>query len=447
MRISICLFRPPSPTSVKCKRSTCKSFNYASSTNHSQHHFFAGLLLKQIELAYESCNPNIRGLLIDTLTDVLLTHDVNPTWSETQHTQMAQIYFPFVNLVIDNFDTVLRSPPDELEKSLVCLLNILKSVSDMALKEYIEKETEKRIFMLFQLLQRAVSEFAWIGSEKVAAKRAQEILPNNYFTVGYVDTLSGIEERLLQLAEKPIKKGKKGKKSKETSSPISSVEASNSHSLDSSNSNVLPQRQIDPERLIKEGANFVREVSLSVLDIVIKFIAHFGGVLERRDVFEAVFAVLLSILKKSQSVTVTTIVFAKFTQLVPLFKRRLFAEANSICGDLVYEVLRRFNMDNITVRNQAVSLYICMLENNKAEMNGLDRTRLQSTIAVTKLVGQTSANNFDRLFDCFDALSNYFKKHNHQIKPVVVMLEEKIRSVIADFQKVSLPCEKCPSRW
>lgn len=68
--------------------------------------------------------------------------------------------------------------------------------------------------------------------------------------------------------------------------------------------------------------------------------------------------------------------------------------------------------------------------------SNVDRTRLQSTIGITKLVGQTTSESFGRLFNSLAAISKYFSGEEKKIGVVVEQLETKIRAIITDNLKI-----------
>jgi len=98
---------------------------------------------------------------LDTLCDTLWEHDHDSRLKPDQKKKIAQMYFPFVLLLIDKLEWVVGLPAEseEKKKALLCFLSVVKGTADTLLETYWKKETEKRIGNFFYLLQLALDSF------------------------------------------------------------------------------------------------------------------------------------------------------------------------------------------------------------------------------------------------------------------------------------------------
>jgi len=84
--------------------------------------------------------------------------------------------------------------------------------------------------------------------------------------------------------------------------------------------------------------------------------------MKRREVFEGVWSLLVGLLKSNQDTTVQSTVLHELSLLVPQFRSVLFSKANSICGELIYQLLRKCNSNITKTRNDAATVYISFIE-------------------------------------------------------------------------------------
>lgn len=127
-----------------------------------------------------------------------------------------------------------------------------------------------------------------------------------------------------------------------------------------------------------------------VLDVTVAFILKFKSLLKletRIQLFEEVFSIFPALLKERQSNSIITRIFATLYLLLPQFEgilflslsfsrfsftyiaETLFIFKNSIFGDIVYAILSQCNSKCKVTRDQAISLYIFLLEKNNEVVN------------------------------------------------------------------------------
>jgi hypothetical protein len=186
----------------------------------------------------------------------------------------------------------------------------------------------------------------------------------------------------------------------------------------------------------RKEALFVRETSFIALDVATAFIRLFPRMVQQREMFEKIWGLLITLLAKPQAVTFYSIAVQAIAAALPDFRARLFRKANSVCPDLVYEVLRLCNSSIQSTRDEAATLFVTLFQNNFAETKNVDRVRLQSIIGIIKLLGQSDDISFDRLLTSLSTITKHFAKVEPAIATVTEQLDVKIRSIIADHKKM-----------
>jgi hypothetical protein len=460
-----------------------------------QRHFFVGLLLSQVEFALApAARQEMRQLALDLLAETMHSLDNDSRWKTTQKKKIAQMFLPFVVMVVDKFEQLHQLSVDERRKLYACFMFILKNVSDSVLKDYWEKETEKRLFTFFVLLQKASEEFEYKGAEIVSRIR-QYTLGNNPLLAVYsngetfemissalpihsgdvaasatglglegagvmksVSSFSGTRKGINGDSHQstPTSQDKKSKKRKATESAADSTLASLSTSQSEATKSG-PRRPVAKvsgtalEAELRKEQHFCREVSFIILDTTVCFVKNFSKSLRRREIFEKVWSVFPSLLRRNQSQSFTAALLRVLHGLLPSYKVHLFAKSNSVCGEFVFEALRYCNSPIAEMRDSAATIYSQMFDLNLAEMKNVDRMRLQSTIAIIKIVGERSSSNasgsaspsisasaettFGRLLNVLEVVKKHFKS-KPAIADTVAQLDTKIRSIISDNQKM-----------
>lgn len=417
-------------------------------------HFLSGLLLYHVETAFVSTRPATRLTAISTLCEALWKHDHDPRYQTPfARERIASIYFPFVLAVIDNWDMISKLPKStEKRKILACFIYVVKGVSLELLKDYWERETERRIFIFFEILIVCANLFEYLGEDEVKKMRAQAELGLTKSQSPGVDPSSGSPDeedptlRDSQLKNKRIKtiKRKYGKKGPKGESPA----------LEKKESEIMVMQYIERSTIqtkkttinlsmeVKKEANFAREVSMVIFDTVLNFMDSFMVSLKRRAVFEKSFNVIITLLKKNQSLSFLHTLFQTLYWKISDLKKQLFRKQNSVCGEMCYEFLRYCNSRVHKLREEAAATYAILVESNFKETRNIARTRLQTTIAITKMVGQSEELDFERLQNSFSAVTRYFEKFNNvdalgvPIAKQLKELEVKIDNIIKDNKKM-----------
>jgi hypothetical protein len=90
-----------------------------------------------------------------------------------------------------------------------------------------------------------------------------------------------------------------------------------------------------------------------------------------------------------QTVSFLSSLFFSLRRFIIRFQHCLFAfKDTSYCSDLCFEILRYANSVHATTRAEAGSLFYLMIKVNFILRGNFSRTKLQSTIAISRLCGE-----------------------------------------------------------
>lgn len=143
--------------------------------------------------------------------------------------------------------------------------------------------------------------------------------------------------------------------------------------------------------------NLSREVCLTLLDMFVAFANVFPRALKRRDTFELLWMPLTLLMAKHQTLDATLILLETVYHLLPAFKVHFFTKQNSACPELISNTLRHCNSMQLKIRKSALSVLIRVIQANYVACNNIDRFRLQATIAIIRIVGQSNFADFARV--------------------------------------------------
>lgn len=145
------------------------------------------------------------------------------------------------------------------------------------------------------------------------------------------------------------------------------------------------KQELDVE--VRREMNFVREVCLILVDTLVAFACTFPRALKRRDTFEQMWNPLVMVMSGKWTICATRCVFEAVYHLLPAFKVHFFAKQNSACPDLIYNTLKACMAPQLSVRSCALAVLTRIVQANFICTSNIDRFRLQTTIAIIKIVG------------------------------------------------------------
>eukprot|EP01113_Clastostelium_recurvatum_P012359 TRINITY_DN1641_c0_g1_i2.p1 TRINITY_DN1641_c0_g1~~TRINITY_DN1641_c0_g1_i2.p1 ORF type:complete len:1978 (-),score=555.53 TRINITY_DN1641_c0_g1_i2:59-5992(-) len=173
---------------------------------------------------------------------------------------------------------------------------------------------------------------------------------------------------------------------------------------------------ISPEIIARAHANLSLEVSAHIFSIVMQFVHdHTTEVTKSGSVYvEPIFTVLVALLEKPQGIQFTHIMLRTLPEVIIDFRAALFKFPTAVCGDLCYVVLRLCLAKSPVTRAMASSLLYILVDQDYRETGNFTRVKLQTTIAISKIVGETTQQDRDyaELMACLEAVTKHVKT-NH----------------------------------
>jgi hypothetical protein len=260
--------------------------------------------------------------------------------------------------LVDKHELLPNLTASERLKCFGCWLHILKALPEELIREYWEQETEKRIFVFFQLVRKAVDEFEYKGSGYAAQLRAVAPKRNSALYPGYTDDSlgsstgasdagfdiqpskpSGMAVNIKELNKKVngtmgnllSPGGAASKKERRKSSrPRKESGSNDTASVDTSTGPVrVPSVGASPRpalpflvsgnalsKEMKKEAAMCLEAHLTAFDTTLRFIKYFKSSLKRREIFEKIWSTFPHLLSKNQSVAFLSTTLAKLYDMV-----------------------------------------------------------------------------------------------------------------------------------
>jgi hypothetical protein len=432
-------------------------------------HFLAGLLIDEVGKYINKPSREGRLLAINTLRDVFWKHDHDSRYNSGSHSKdrkerIAQIYFPYLLLVIDNFWKPRESFKDDERYSwLICFMFVLKNISRSLLQNWWKKDqTPKRKKAFVDVLVACASLFEYPGKADISKRQPIETVRTAVSTAEEVvetpddESFSPTLSRGASEANVPAgrrKHAEQRSKSQSGKRPFSVVmSGAGSHNRQNTKETIENFYKRDRmSQMLKPGAgagsndllsfevhstvlslpamirkerNLGREISVTILDVVTDFIFdHKNELLKRENVesdkfepeklFEKVWAVLTELLRRQQGKSVMANIFDQLLWLVPRFRQPLFRYRTAVTGELTYQIMKHLNSKLVQVRAMAAGSIILLIRQNYEEMKNFSRMKLQSTIAISRVFA-----NDEILKRGADCLKESLKmiKHNAQTR-------------------------------
>ena len=188
-------------------------------------------------------------------------------------------------------------------------------------------------------------------------------------------------------------------------------------------------------------AHFMRESSFIVLETLESYMHVMEKELATEDgpMFENYFLVFVELLKKKQTVSFLSCLFLSIRRFIVKFSHLIFGGNNtSYCETLCYHILRYTNSVHAIPRSEAGSLLYMMIKTNIQHRGNFSRTKLQSTIAISRLCGGEIGDEFIHLQKTLEYVSKLSKKEfrDNPIGDEVVELVQRLFKVIRDSIKI-----------
>jgi len=158
----------------------------------------------------------------------------------------------------------------------------------------------------------------------------------------------------------------------------------------------IQKRQMAFLKLLKHSVAIFKDealeldVALVVLDLITQYVGDFDEELNREgsQLLESVFNIIYSLLDGYDPSFLCRL-FQNVAGMIVKFGKPLFIyHNNSFCELLSYHILRHCNSPHELVRSKASSVFFLLLQRNYMESNTISRMKVQSTVAISKAVGE-----------------------------------------------------------
>ncbi|RUS71322.1 hypothetical protein EGW08_020919, partial [Elysia chlorotica] len=337
---------------------------------------------------------------------------------------------------------------------LLCFLWVLKNTKQSVLKTWWMELPIDRLAKLLELLFLAVSNFEYKG-RRAATQCSQQTLKKS------VDMKSRLEEAILGTGnartEMMLRRRQNSQASltglglggSQTPPPVPVAPDTNNsrlrwrkdqvqwrHSMDVTDS----PRQLEIETESQDESSLAAEVSMICLDnleLIIQ-IAQNSEMLQ--PLLGSSLRVLLHMLALNQSTDVLQHLFATQRALVTKFLDLLFEEETEQCAELCLRLLRHCSSPIASTRSQAsASLYLLMRQNFELG-NNFARVKMQVTMSLSSLVGQSQAFNEEFLRKSLKTILTYAEQdqelENTSFREQVRDLVFNLHMILSDTVKM-----------
>jgi hypothetical protein len=146
-------------------------------TTFWKNHFLAGLVIDEIGKYINKSQRELRMAAVNTLRDLMWRHDHDPRYQSVQAKQrIAQIYFPYLLLVIDNYSRARENfRDDERRNWLICVLFVLKYADPALLQNWWRRDqTPKRKKAFVEVLVACLNVFEYGGRNELSKRQPIE---------------------------------------------------------------------------------------------------------------------------------------------------------------------------------------------------------------------------------------------------------------------------------
>lgn len=278
---------------------------------------------------------------------------------------------------------------NEAKDMLLCFLFIVKHLSEDQLVMWWQNCTESETVSFFTILEMSLYYFRYVGKKNI--------------NVG-----------------DDVKETKTHRSNKASTLPARVVPP-NSEQINNSNNahetGTLTHVQ-NRENLLDEAArshyalvesNLATEIGLVILDCMGLYSIQFREKMLEGSVLPKLARVYLRFLQLGQSETLSKHVFAALRAFINNFSPALFKGNASLCGQIVYELLRCCDSRLASVRQESCAvLYLLMRSNFEfSGRKGLTRVHLQVIISVSQMIGNVIGLNNARFQESLSLINSY----------------------------------------
>ncbi|KAJ8031225.1 Dedicator of cytokinesis protein 9 [Holothuria leucospilota] len=291
----------------------------------------------------------------------------------------------------------------EIKDLLICLLYIVKNVSEEVMLAWWTQASEEDQLKFFELMELSLQHFKYPGKKAIFESKFRE-------------------KSNMSAEERSRTAPTRGSKQIYTKSMADF-------------SSLAPDNEAAYR--VQQEANLATEVGLTVLDIIGVYCSHFKAALDANQgdnpLMKKVTDIHLGFLRSGQSEVLLRHAFASIRVLLNKFPIPIFKGATTICADLCLAILKNMNSRIQGTRQEACGVLYLLMRNNfeHTQRRDFNRVHLQVVVAVAKLIAETNGARFQESLAIINNYANTDKHMQNTSFPSHVRdLTKKIRSVL-----------------
>eukprot|EP00033_Pygsuia_biforma_P001762 GCRY01001972.1.p1 GENE.GCRY01001972.1~~GCRY01001972.1.p1 ORF type:complete len:1667 (+),score=122.71 GCRY01001972.1:145-5145(+) len=368
--------------------------------------FFGFLLLEQIIAAFKHSEKSVRQRGVILLRDFFYTKEISE--NDSVQREIADIYFPFVFVILDHLTDVQCWSLFDKRNVFVCFFWILKNVSHEFLKKWLLAETPHRIMRLFSALACGYEAFKYLGKSEIAkmtASSTKDVTVNNKSILEKMyDGGGGSLTRTSRTSRTFTLRGKNTLRD---------------DNLRYKRRTLRGQTEIYQENYDwKLEAALCLEIGLIVLNFLFVYEETFCEELSNNHHgwFEEVFNLLITIGKHHQSDVFIVTLTHFFRILVSKYPDIIFAVGTTYLVKLCPLLMGFCNHKSEKTRSSSSGLLYVLMQMNFKLYGNFTRMKVQTTVALSQLVGEVIENDMyiKESLNCLLQYASAFEKEEIQ---------------------------------
>jgi hypothetical protein len=441
-------------------------------TVYWKRHFLAGLLLEEVGKCMAKPTSDRRAAAVTVFRDLLWKHDHDPRYRDpAMRERIAQIYFPFLLMVIDHWPYMQEYATsysfNERRCWFVCFIWVLKNVNRNLLQTWWKRDTTpKRKKAFLDIMADCILHFEYVGAADINKPREHSESQSLLNTTGLVgDGLSASTDSTGGSGAEDRKRRKHAKVRKpnlslggsistlplgfDPKAALASYYTSRVHgSIEIIKREDTTQSVLTPAAVLKKEQNLGREVAMTIIDVMMDFANDHRNELVKKEnvevdkfepekLFEKTFNIFIRVLQCNQAKSVVTAMMNQFQWIIPKFRTPLFRYRSSVCGALTFEVVKHLNSKIASIRALASGALLLMIKHNYEEVKNFSRMKLQSSVAISQLFATPALDHGpDGLKDALNAIRFHALARFNKEKTKHGTLGTEVKELVARLEHV-----------
>lgn len=274
----------------------------------------------------------------------------------------------------------------ETKDMLVCFMFVVKHISTDQMVMWWQNCTETETVQFFAVLDMCLVFFRYVGKKNILlSEKVKDVRMRN-------------TTKASTLPARMAPPGESGTSEKHDTGTLNHVQTREN----------LLEETVRSIRALHES-NLATEVGLTILDCMGLYTLQFREKMLDGLVLPKLARVYLRFLQLGQSETLSKHVFASLRAFINNFSPALFKGPASLCGQLVFELLKCCDSRLSSLRQESCAvLYLLMRSNFEfSGRKGLTRVHLQVIISVSQMIGNVIGLNNARFQESLSLINSY----------------------------------------